>query len=136
MEFLRKFKMSGVSVFLICIALSSQAADSEKGPHGGKVFKAKKGQSYEVVTQETSKEMKVYTTTVSEPLPNEMVIKVVPIKGPLSRIKLQLNQKDANESYYSGIVPANVSISGGVKFEFEFMKKKSLPAPVEHKESP
>ena len=136
MKFSTMRAMGLVFMASIFFGLTAIAAEQEQGPHGGKIIKPKPGQTYEVVTPKRSKEMKVYTTTVSEPLPNEMMVKVIQLKGPESRIHLQLIQKDASEAYYSGIVPANVSVSGGVRYEFEFMKTKELPPLPEKKDVP
>ncbi len=115
---------------LLTFSASAEQSTEKAGPHGGTMYHQKKGQAYEVVIHESSKEMKVYTTTVAEKLPNEMTVKVFQGKEPQSSIKLQLVQKDPKEAYYLGMVPANIAIAGGVRFEFEFFKKKkSAPSP-------
>ncbi len=80
---------------------------------------SKGDKDYRIVSTPKNRELNVYVTGNTKDLPSVLVLQVKRKSKLLEKVQLKLDQRDPEHSRYIGIVPASVSISGGITFDLE-----------------
>jgi hypothetical protein len=80
------------------------------------------GRKYRVETDEDLHRVRVYSDPDQKPYPTGIVLVLNRKDGPPRRIKLGISETTRDSVVYSGLVPSNVLISGGVTFQIKETK--------------
>ena len=101
--------------------ITNTLADGATGPHGGQVIQ-NDGLKYEVVNNILDHQIQVYAPQHSaREKPSSITLKIKKNDTVIDRIHLLLvPDEDPNTPSYTGKVPANISISGGISFDIDF----------------
>ena len=91
------------------------------GPHGGQMIQ-NQGIDYELVNNVREHKIQIYAPPrAGSDLPSSLSVKVKKNDTLFEHIHLTLSPGvEPNTPSYSALVPASISISGGITFEIEF----------------
>ncbi len=78
-----------------------------------------KGRKYRIETDENLHRVRVFYDLDQKPYPTGIVLLLKRKDQPSRRIKLGLTETTRESVVYSGLVPSNVLISGGVSFQIK-----------------
>ena len=90
--------------------------------HGGTLVEYQ-GTDYEIVNEEATHQIRVYTPAVVGPSRTKLMLTLKRKNFPTEHIHLQLTSVTPESLVYTGIVPARVLISGGIRFEIAPFKR-------------
>lgn len=79
----------------------------------------KGGLEYKITPLSKVRKIRVDVLGDKAKLPNEMVVQLKKEGKILDRVKVKLDEQSPEKSHYTGIIPANIMISGGITFEIE-----------------
>jgi hypothetical protein len=88
------------------------------GIHGGKVI-VEKGRQYEIVANPGLHQIKVYAAPIVGPPSSTLTVYLRSRGRPRNPLKLVLSEVSRDSWTYSGLVPAGILISGGVRVEVD-----------------
>jgi hypothetical protein len=88
------------------------------GIHGGRVI-VEKGRQYEVVANPGLHQIKVYAAPIVGPPSSTLTVYLRSRGRPRNPVKLVLSGISRDSWIYSGLIPAGILISGGVRVEVE-----------------
>ena len=90
--------------------------------HGGAIIQHE-GEQFEVVALPETHQFHVYSPLDWAESHSKMTLKLKQKGRPTIKVSLQLNETTPDSAIYSGLIPSNILVTGGVRFEINGSKR-------------